>query len=327
MALLLTLATGAWAQDPDPIDLTPSADGTVWTLSTMPEYDVELEVTYYTDEEVAEMAEMAEMAKGYYLVGNMNSWTPTPQYKLSENPGNAAEQMITLCLEAGAEFKIIYSENGTAAQTWFPGDGGNYTVQDAVLYTVYFRSDYQGGSDWHYGCIYLSEGVYFTADGEAWTLAQMPPCDVELDVEYFADATLATLPAAAEGVVEGTDADLLTPDTSNDGTLVYAIGQSSTEAPASGWSETIPTTEGLEAGTYYVWYKVVGDAEHSDSEPQSIEVTVAEAPARLAVTIDDAGKDTDNWQATPAEQQAGQTVTLKYNGKKKVKSITIEAAQ
>ena len=59
MALLLTVATGAWAQDPDPIDLTPSADGTVWTLSTMPEYDVELEVTYYTDEEVAEMEEAA----------------------------------------------------------------------------------------------------------------------------------------------------------------------------------------------------------------------------------------------------------------------------
>ena len=62
MALLLTLATGAWAQDPDPIDLTPSADGTVWTLSTMPEYDVELEVTYYTDEEVAEMEEAAYTA-------------------------------------------------------------------------------------------------------------------------------------------------------------------------------------------------------------------------------------------------------------------------
>ena len=37
---------------PDPIDLTPSADGTVWTLSTMPEYDVELEVTYYTKNSV-----------------------------------------------------------------------------------------------------------------------------------------------------------------------------------------------------------------------------------------------------------------------------------
>ena len=53
MALLLTVATGAWADDdPAPIDLTPSADGTVWTLSTMPEYDVELEVTYYTKNSV-----------------------------------------------------------------------------------------------------------------------------------------------------------------------------------------------------------------------------------------------------------------------------------
>ena len=52
MALLLTLATGAWAHAPVPIDLSPSADGTVWTLSTMPEYDVEIEVTYYTENSV-----------------------------------------------------------------------------------------------------------------------------------------------------------------------------------------------------------------------------------------------------------------------------------
>ena len=44
LVLLMTAVTGAWAQDPDPIDLTPSADGTVWTLSTMPEYDVEKSV-------------------------------------------------------------------------------------------------------------------------------------------------------------------------------------------------------------------------------------------------------------------------------------------
>ena len=44
LVALLAMATGAWAQDPDPIDLTPSADGTVWTLSTMPEYDVEKSV-------------------------------------------------------------------------------------------------------------------------------------------------------------------------------------------------------------------------------------------------------------------------------------------
>lgn len=34
MALLLTVATGAWAQDPDPIDLTPSADASTVDLLT-----------------------------------------------------------------------------------------------------------------------------------------------------------------------------------------------------------------------------------------------------------------------------------------------------
>ena len=48
IALLLTAATGAWADDdPAPISLTSSANGTVWTLSTMPAYDVELEIEYY----------------------------------------------------------------------------------------------------------------------------------------------------------------------------------------------------------------------------------------------------------------------------------------
>ena len=75
MALLLTVATGAWAQDPDPIDLTPSANGTVWTLSTMPEYDIELEVTYYTDEEIAEMEEAA-YTEGVELTDNGDgTWT------------------------------------------------------------------------------------------------------------------------------------------------------------------------------------------------------------------------------------------------------------
>ena len=46
MVLLLTAATGAWAQDPDPISLTSSANGTVWTLTSMPEYNVELEIKY-----------------------------------------------------------------------------------------------------------------------------------------------------------------------------------------------------------------------------------------------------------------------------------------
>ena len=48
LALLVAVVTGAWAQgsDPDPIELT-STDGETWTLASMPDYDVELEVEYY----------------------------------------------------------------------------------------------------------------------------------------------------------------------------------------------------------------------------------------------------------------------------------------
>ena len=188
MALLLTVATGAWAQDPDPIDLTPSAYGTVWTLSTMPEYDVELEVTYYTDEE------LAEMAKGFYLVGNMNGWTPDSKYKLTENPGASGEYMITLYLDADDEFKIVYSENGTTAKTWYPdGIDNNKKIDASERYTVYFRPDYSGGGDWHYNCIYVaSDPLYATPTGNKneWSFT-MPNCDVELEIAYETDLILS----------------------------------------------------------------------------------------------------------------------------------------
>ena len=52
MALLLTAAS-AWADDePAPINLTYDATAGAWTYS-QPAYDVELEIEYYTDAELA----------------------------------------------------------------------------------------------------------------------------------------------------------------------------------------------------------------------------------------------------------------------------------
>ena len=48
LALLAVATTGAWAQEPDPINLT-STNRTEWTLASMPAYDVELEVEYYDE--------------------------------------------------------------------------------------------------------------------------------------------------------------------------------------------------------------------------------------------------------------------------------------
>ena len=119
MALLLTVATGAWAQDPDPIDLTPSADGTVWTLSTMPEYDVELEVTYYTDEEVAEMEEAAYTA-GVDLTPSADGKTWT----LAATPAFDVE----LEVEYETELALSETTDNSAALTEWDGYEANVTL-------------------------------------------------------------------------------------------------------------------------------------------------------------------------------------------------------
>ena len=100
-------------------------------------------------------------ATDYYLVGSMNNWAANAQYKLTQNPYNTEEYMITLTLEANAELKVIGVNGGET--TWYPDNADNYKVKDTGNYTVYFRPDY--GSpypDWYIGCIYLSKNIEWT---------------------------------------------------------------------------------------------------------------------------------------------------------------------
>ena len=67
------------------------------------------------------------------------------------------------------------------------------------------------------------------------------------------------------------------------------------------YAEGVPT--GKEAGTYKVWYKVLGDENHNDTEPVSVEVTIAAAPA------DDTSKP-DNSTSNPATGAAAEMGAL-----------------
>ncbi|MBO6113681.1 MAG: Ig-like domain-containing protein [Lachnospiraceae bacterium] len=58
------------------------------------------------------------------------------------------------------------------------------------------------------------------------------------------------------------------------GTIEYVIGTDNSNPPTSGWSSSIPTAS--EPGTYYVWYKVVGDDNHTDTEPKVLKVEIIE---------------------------------------------------
>ena len=129
----------------------------------------------------------------------------------------------------------------------------------------------------------------------------MPASDVVLTPIYAKAAAFATtgtesdvktlLPAAAEGVIAGTDASLIAEGTGivafagtstevTQGTLMYAIGTSATEAPAlTAFSATVPTAKDIadDGATVYVWYYIQG----------------ADAPEGVAATLDNTFDNTE----------------------------------
>ena len=99
-----------------------------------------------------------EPVSNYYIVGTMTDWVDDgvkEELKLEKNEeaGEGVEEyMITLDFEAGAKFKVVKPEG--EAYVWYPdGVDNDYVIENAGTYTVYFRPNGDGSSDWHYGVI------------------------------------------------------------------------------------------------------------------------------------------------------------------------------
>ncbi len=92
-------------------------------------------------------------------------------------------------------------------------------------------------------------------------------------------ATVTTAPTATAAIIEvGSTAALVGAGAANGGTMMYAVTTTNVQpASTADFSATIPTAQGREAGTYYVWYYAKADADHSDSEiagPVSVTLAV-----------------------------------------------------
>ena len=94
--------------------------------------------------------------------------------------------------------------------------------------------------------------------------------ELTLTIEKVAASGTAT--AVADLTYNGQAQALVTADAVTGGTMQYSTDGSS-------YSADIPT--GTAAKTYTVWYKVVGDANHNDTTPASVNVTIAQLPVEL----------------------------------------------
>lgn len=104
---------------------------------------------YITNETDSSGHYSVENGPTYYLVGGMTDWGRDNSYQLSLAPaadGKVQYQLNHVALRANAEIKISDSNNN-----WYPSNyNGNYTVPADGTYTVYFRPNADGDSDWHY---------------------------------------------------------------------------------------------------------------------------------------------------------------------------------
>lgn len=90
-------------------------------------------------------------------------------------------------------------------------------------------------------------------------------------------APTVTAPTAKTLTYNGQPQALITAGTAEGGTMQYALGNA-TKATEP-YTTSIPTK--TEAGTYYVWYKVVGDTNHNDTTSSKVEVNIKQADVKV----------------------------------------------
>ena len=92
-------------------------------------------------------------------------------------------------------------------------------------------------------------------------------------------SSLITPPTAQENLTyTGQEQALITAGSVTDyGTMQYSLTENGT------YSHDIPT--GTDAGTYTVWYRVIGDANHNDTAPASVAVSIGKKPLTITKVV------------------------------------------
>lgn len=139
-------------------------------------------------------------------------------------------------------------------------------------------------------------------------------------------AELKDAPEALDLTYTGEAQTLIQEGTASGGKLMYALGTDDTNAPGSGYSQMLPS--GTEAGNYFVWYYVKGDALHTDTEPQCLTATIKRKYfTGHSLTLDgDIG--VNFYVDLTAEEAANATVSFTWmkNGMEKTATVDLKNA-
>ena len=127
--------------------------------------------------------------------------------------------------------------------------------------------------------------VWYKAKGDSSHTNSIPKCITATIEKVPASVTNVPTVKVKTLLYNGEPKELVTSGEASGGTMQYALETSETTAPEEGWSEELPTV--TDAGTYYIWYRVVGDDNHEDLAPSYVGVaTIIENHSDNVLAID-----------------------------------------
>ena len=169
---------------------------------------------------------------------------------------------------AGTLLVKVEKETGTGAVSfqWYQVEDGQATAVGSATTSNQFDLSAQKLSAGQYTFRFL-----VTCDGY-----EKMSKDIAVTVQKAnISASLITPPTAQENLTyTGQEQALITAGSvANYGTMQYSLTENGT------YSQDIPT--GTDAGTYTVWYRVIGDANHNDTVPASVAVSIGKKPLTI----------------------------------------------
>ncbi len=120
-----------------------------------------------------------------------------------------------------------------------------------------------------------SDAKYYTAKD---------PTDVKVKIVKAENTSVTVAIGKTDLIYSGTDQELIkTEGSSENGTMKYFVGSKAPETGPDDWKDAADI-KGKDAGTYTIWYYVVGDGNHNDTTPASITVEIAQKEVTLTWT-------------------------------------------
>lgn len=230
---------------------------------------------YYYDETIVEFKKgKLTLAQFYAEDGTMTGQIGTVKVKVTTT--NYEDFQLTLVLNAVNQIKPTPDGEITAAEITY-GDALSKSTISGKMKDPDTGKSVNGTFAWTDGTINPNAGGY---EAE-WTFT--PAAGYEKYATATGTVTIKvnkavptfTAPTAQENLTyTGQEQALITAGSVTDyGTMQYSLTENGT------YSQDIPV--GTDAGTYTVWYRVIGDANHNDTAPASVAVSIGKKPLTI----------------------------------------------